>query len=311
MRAVRRTERGVEVLDLDAPAGEGVDVHIGAAGICGTDVRVAAAGPHPVTLGHELAGRLDDGTAVAIEPIAPCGTCDQCQASRYHLCRGGPDIFIGWGLDGGMADIVRVPERALVPLPPSLGVGDACLVEPLAVAVHGLRLAGVQGGDRVAVIGGGSIGLCASAAATSLGCEVGLVARHDAQVTAGERLGATAAISGEYDVVVEAAGSESAMAQAVALARPRATLLVLGTYWGLLPVPAVEATMKELRVLPTITYNRHASGRDVDGAAALLAARPEIAEAMITHRFPLDDAPHAFDVAADRAAGAIKVVLEP
>ena len=309
MRAVRRTERGVEVLDLDAPAGEGVDVHIGAAGICGTDVRVAAAGPHPVTLGHELAGHLDDGTAVAIEPIAPCGTCDQCQASRYHLCRGGPDIFIGWGLDGGMADIVRVPERALVPLPPSLGVGDACLVEPLAVAVHGLRLAAVQGGDRVAVIGGGSIGLCASAAATSLGCEVGLVARHDAQVTAGERLGATAAISGEYDVVVEAAGSESAMAQAVALARPRATLL--GTYWGLLPVPAVEATMKELRVLPTITYNRHASGRDVDGAAALLAARPEIAEAMITHRFPLDDAPHAFDVATDRAAGAIKVVLEP
>jgi len=69
--------------------------------------------------------------------------------------------------------------------------------------------------------------------------------------------------------------------------------------------------LKELRVQPSSMYGRHAAGRDIDGAAALLAANPEIPRAMITHRLPLDAAPEAFRIAQDRKAGAIKVVLEP
>jgi len=64
-------------------------------------------------------------------------------------------------------------------------------------------------------------------------------------------------------------------------------------------------------VQPSSMYGRHAAGRDVDGAAALLAANAEIARALITHRLPLEAAPEAFRLARDRAAGAIKVVLEP
>jgi threonine dehydrogenase-like Zn-dependent dehydrogenase len=88
-------------------------------------------------------------------------------------------------------------------------------------------------------------------------------------------------------------------------------VLVLGLHGGLLPVPGIPALLKELRVVPTITYNRYEGGRDVDDAAQILASDPVIAATMITHRFPLDQAATAFQVAADRANGSIKVVLEP
>ena len=76
--------------------------------------------------------------------------------------------------NGGMAEEVIVPERCLVYLPSNVDVKDACLIEPLAVAVHGIRKAGVNGNKRVAIIGGGTIGLCAVAAAGSSCTEVGL-----------------------------------------------------------------------------------------------------------------------------------------
>ncbi len=90
MRAVRSTEEGIQVVDIDPPAGDGVRVRIRSASICGTDLNMVKLGALPVTLGHELAGVTDDGTPVAIEPIAPCGSCDQCAAGAYHLCRNGP-----------------------------------------------------------------------------------------------------------------------------------------------------------------------------------------------------------------------------
>lgn len=314
MRAVRSNADGVvEVVDVAAPDdSQGVKVRIRSAGICGTDLNMVAAGGWQVTYGHELAGVLDDGSPVAIEPIAPCGVCDQCTTGRYHMCRVGPSVFIGTGRDGGMADEIRIPETALVALPDGLTVMDACLVEPMAVALHGLRIGGVRSGHhRVAVVGGGTIGLCAAAGAKALGCDVGLVTRHESQATAAAALGIGRIDRGEYDVVVEAAGSESAMAHAADLAGPGATMVVLGTHMGLMPVPGVPALLKELRIIPTITYNRHEHGRDVDDAAALLGAEPAIASALITHRFPLDDAARAFATAANRASGAIKVVLEP
>jgi 2-desacetyl-2-hydroxyethyl bacteriochlorophyllide A dehydrogenase len=311
MRAVRSTANGISVVDVPVPDGPGVRVRVRASSICGTDLKMVQGGELPVTLGHEIAGVLDDGTAVAIEPIVSCGSCDQCGSGRYHLCRRGPAIFMGTGRDGGMADEIRVPETALVPLPPALHVGDASLVEPLAVAIHGLRIAGLAGGEPVGIVGGGSIGLCAAVAARALGCDVAVDARHDAQRAAVERLGARVGADGEYPLVVEAAGSESGVARAVQLCAPGGTLLLLGVYWGMLPLPYIDAFLREVRIVTALTYNRHASGRDVDAAAALLATNPTIADALITHRFPLDDAATAFATATDRASGAIKVVLEP
>jgi 2-desacetyl-2-hydroxyethyl bacteriochlorophyllide A dehydrogenase len=318
MRAVLAGNGSVEVREVPAPSGPGVIVDVKAAGICGTDLHLVSGDDFPpprVTLGHEIAGITENGTPVAIEPLSPCGTCAPCRRGDQHLCVDGSAMLFGVGLDGGMADRIVVPERCLVPLPAGVAVGDASLVEPLAVVVHSLRRSAARPDQRVLVIGGGTIGLCAVAAARARGCEVALVARHDAQRAAGERLGATAvdglAGDGGYDIVIEAAGSESALATAVHLARPGGMVVIPGVYWGPVAVPGMAMCFKEVSLCPTALYSRTAGGRDIDAAAALLATTPGLADTLITHRFPLDAAAEAFATAASREHGAIKVVLEP
>jgi threonine dehydrogenase-like Zn-dependent dehydrogenase len=88
-------------------------------------------------------------------------------------------------------------------------------------------------------------------------------------------------------------------------------VLFLSTHWVPVTIPGIPALMKELGFRWAFTYGTDGGRRDLDDAAALLAADPGIADAIVTHRFPLDDAAEAFRVAADRASGAIKVVLEP
>jgi len=310
MRAVRSTEDGIRVVDVAAPvpADGQVRVRVAASGICGSDLHLVEWGPMPVTLGHEFAGWLDDGTAVAVEPAVHCGTCDRCRAGWTQLC--GQGMTIGIGLDGGMADEVVVPADCVVPLPDGLSVHDASLVEPVACAVHAMERARVEDGMRVAVVGGGTLGIAAVAAATSLGADVGIVARHPHQQAAAEAVGGRPA-DGRYDVVVEAAGTPSAFTQAMDLATVRGTVAILGTYWEELTVGAMPLSMKELTVVGAFAYGHHAGRREVDDAADLLAAVPELAPTLVTHRFPLDDAAEAFRVGADRRAGAIKVTLEP
>lgn len=301
----------MEVVEAPAPRGQGVRVRIRSAGICGSDLHLVDGGfdlPH--ILGHEMAGIAPDGSAVAIEPLLPCGVCAQCRSGDYNLCERGPAIILGSAHDGGMAEELIVPERCLVPLAAGVDVADACLVEPLAVAVHGMRRAGLRGDQRVAVVGGGTIGLCSVAAARASGAEVALIARHDAQREAGARLGAVEATDG-YDLVVDAAGTRPALETALALCRPGATLLLVATYWSGFELPGFALCMKEVNVVPASMYGRAGPSRDVDVAAGLLARQREIAPALITHRFPLEAAPEAFRTAADRRAGAIKVVLEP
>ncbi|HEV7679202.1 MAG TPA: alcohol dehydrogenase catalytic domain-containing protein [Candidatus Dormibacteraeota bacterium] len=317
MRAVRCSDGAVRVVEAEEPSGVGVRVRIAASGICGTDLAlIGAEHPPAVILGHELSGWLDDGTAVAIEALLPCERCEQCVAGAYHLCSGTPsgnsvDICLGLTvLDGGMADVVRVPQRCIVPLPPSVDVRDACLVEPLAVGFHGLRKGGVRAAQRVAVVGAGSIGLCTVAAAQRLGCEVGVVARHARQMEVAEALGATAA-HGVYDVTVDAAGSASSIATAMDMVRKGGTVVAVGIHTGPVPVDGAVFAAKELRIVASVGYSTHNGRRDVDDAAELLGAYSAVARLLITHRFPLDEAPRAFATAGDRSSGAVKVVVEP
>jgi threonine dehydrogenase-like Zn-dependent dehydrogenase len=311
MRGVRNTEDGVRVLDLPEPepTGDEVVVRVAAAGICGSDLHLLEWGPMPVTLGHEIGGWLTDGTPVAVEPVLHrCGECESCRTGDTHLCRSAQTV--GIGVDGGMADHVVVTPDCLVPLPDGLPVGDASLVEPVACGVRAVHRARVEPGQRVAVVGGGTLGIAAVAAAAHAGCEVGIAARHPHQLAAAEAVGGRP-VEGHYDVVIEAAGTGSAFSEAVRLARVRGTVALLGTYWGDITVTAMPIGLKELDVVGCLAYGRHGGQREVDDAAALLAAVPELAPALITHRFPLEDAAEAFRVAADRSAGAIKVTLEP
>jgi L-iditol 2-dehydrogenase len=312
MKAVRCCDKHVQVVDVPAPTGEGVKVKVRSAGICSSDLHMIDAGFElSVTLGHEVAGELSDGRAVALEPIAPCGHCDMCVQGDYYLCRLGPAMIHGVGQDGGMAEEIIVPERCIVTLPNNVSAADACLVEPLAVAAHGIRMLELTTQSTVAVIGAGAVGLAATAVLSPHVKTVALAARHDAQKTAGERLGAILDPRGEYDVVVECAGNSKALAQAARLCKPGGVILLLATYWEGVTLPAFEVGMKNLKIFSSSLYGRQGLVRDVEMAAQLMSQRPELADILISHRLPLDAATEAFAIAADRQAGAIKVVLEP
>jgi 2-desacetyl-2-hydroxyethyl bacteriochlorophyllide A dehydrogenase len=191
-------------------------------------------------------------------------------------------------------------------------VHDASIVEPASVAWHALRLAATGPGTRVAIVGAGGLGLLAVAGARRMGApEVALDARHPHQREAGERLGATIGADGHYDVVVEAAGSMESLARAVELVGPHGAVVVLGVHLGTVEVPWGPLFHQEAHLIPSLGYCRHDAGREMEDAAAMLAADPEIARTVITHRFPLEDAAEAFRVAGDRAAGALRVVIEP
>jgi threonine dehydrogenase-like Zn-dependent dehydrogenase len=309
MRAVKVLEGAPAAVDCPPPEGEGVTVRIASAGICGSDLHLLD-WAIPVVLGHEMAGTLSDGTPVAVEPVDPCGTCEACAAGAYNLCERGPSMVYGVGRNGGMAEMCVVPETSVTRLPSGLSPSDALLVEPLAVAVHGVRRAGVLGGQRVAVVGGGTIGQLALVASQAEGATVSVEARHDAQKVVAERLGGQE-VTGGYDVVIEAAGTAPALERAVELCRPGGTVVLLGTYWDRPPMPAQDICMREVSVVPSYMYGRSGGSKDFDTAARVLAGRPEVPGLLITHRFPLDAAAEAFAAARDRAAGAIKVVLEP
>ena len=313
MRAVRFVDGQVTLADVPRPedAPGAVRVRVRTAGICGSDLAMLAAGfPMQGTPGHEVSGELEDGTPVAIEPVVPCGACSYCRAGNYQVCRSGTEMIFGVGRHGGMAEEMVVPARCLVALPRSVDVSIACLVEPLAVAVHGLRRARATADLRVAVIGGGTIGLCAVAAAAAIGCEVSLAARHPAQRNAGTKLGA-GELSGEYDLAIDCAGSASATASACEALRPNGRLLLLAASFDSIELPGLVVAAREIEIVSSTMYGVSATGRDIDAAAALLGARPEIGEFLITHRFSLEEAVRGFETATLRANGALKVALEP
>jgi threonine dehydrogenase-like Zn-dependent dehydrogenase len=164
--------------------------------------------------------------------------------------------------------------------------------------------------DRVLVIGAGSIGLTLVTVAHAHGAQVDLVARHPAQQAAGEALGAGFALADGYDVVLDCAGSQSSFDAAIAQVAPGGTVVVPGTWFEPVQI-GTPMLMKEVHVVPSYTYAHHHGVREFEEAADLLGAHPELPAAIVTHRFALDDAPAAFRTAADRSAGAIKVVIEP
>jgi threonine dehydrogenase-like Zn-dependent dehydrogenase len=309
MRAVRNAPPEVEVVDVDEPEGDGVLVRIGAAGICASDLLYLQYGSREIA-GHEFAGVLDDGTAVAIEPIFGCASCPQCDQGNFNRCQTAGPTALGMLSPGGMSEYFRAPRHALVPLPAGLDVKDAALVEPASVAWHGCHMGSVGPTTRVAVVGGGAIGILAAASAQAMGVEeVALEARHPHQFDARDLIGAVAP-SGHYDVVLETGGSESSLFRSVELARPGGTVVYMGVF-GDIAWPHAEAFTKEVALRPSLGYCAHEERREFAEAADMLAGRPELVRTLITHRFPMEDAPEAFRVARDKSKGVFRVVVEP
>jgi len=311
MRGVKMTTEGIRLVGPTREPSEGdVRVTVSSSGICGSDLHLVALGPSWAILGHEFSGRLDDGTPVAVRPVIRCGRCDRCAAGAEQQCRGALGSMYGVSLDGGLADEVWVHPSCVVPLPEGLDIHDANLVEPLAVALHGINRAGVESGMRVLVLGAGPVGLCTVASARHLGAEVDLEGHRPSRTRSAERLGASLTTRTDYDIVLDAAGTQSSLDRATELVRPGGTVGILGTYWG--PVSlGLAFQMKEVTLVPSFTYGHHHDADEFTEATRVLASVPELADAVVTHRFGLEDAAEAFRVAGDREEDAIKVVVHP
>src|SRR5499433_3166456 len=257
--------------DVERPtpgAGE-VVVRVRNCGICGSDLHwyhghmmIPSVCP-----GHEIAGEVADvgagvttlraGDLVAVEGIASCGSCRYCAAGTYHLCPA--NGIVGMTIPGGYAEYLRIPARHCFPTPVTVPFDVAALSEPLAVAVHGVRIAGLAIGQRVLVLGAGTIGLMAVLAARAGGAgEVLVTARRPQQKAAALALGADrvfddtdeaalleAASDNPIDLVLESVGGTAAtLDTAVAACRPGGTICLLGVYTSAVSFPAIFTIVK-------------------------------------------------------------------
>jgi threonine dehydrogenase-like Zn-dependent dehydrogenase len=309
MKAVRNVPPGVAVVDIAEPDGDGELIRVAAVSICASDFLYLRYGSVQIA-GHEIAGVLADGTAVAVEAIMGCDHCGHCAAGNFQYCDTLLHTVPGMTMAGGMSEYFRAPRRALTPLPAGLPVRDGCLVEPGSVAWHACHLGQVGPGMRVAVVGAGAIGILAASAAQAMGAaEVSIEARHPHQHAARELLGATPP-SGLYDVVMETGGSEGSLHRAIELARHRGTVVYAGIFEHV-ELPHAAMALKEIALRPSLGYCGQRGRREFAAVADMLAARPELPALLITHRFPIRDAVEAFATAADRSKGVFRVVVEP
>ena len=286
------------------------DSQIASAGICGSDLHLLKAGSHsPHIAGHEISGITENGKNVAIEPIIPCGDCTNCFHENYHLCKN-ESKALGMTINGGMTEKIIVPENCLIELDPKVPIKDACLVEPLAVALHGLIKTQTNENHRIAVIGGGTIGLCAVVAANFLGCEVDLYAKYDHQIEAGFKLGA-GKLSDQYDRVLDCVGNDDTLDLSAKSAKPGSWIVLLGIPFEGINLPGLRIIMNEIKIFPSIMYSATEGVRDFTVAARVIAEYPTIGKTIITHRYHLEDSEEAFKVADDKSSKSIKVIFDP
>ncbi len=303
-------------------------------GICGSDLHWYGGGfPVPaVCPGHEISGEVAEvgagvegfapGDRVAVEPAITCGRCPACRAGDYEICA---DFkILGTHDAGGFAEYLAMPAYALFKLPDDLDWPTAALTEPLAVGVHGVRLGTVRLGDRVLVLGAGTIGLLTALAARAAGAaEVLITARHPHQRQAAERFGARPFSDGgddlqayafehPIDVTVETVGGTAdTLNQAIFCTRPGGRVVVLGAFTCQPQINALVLMLKEIRLIGSLMYGRNGARADFDVALEVLRQNRDAAAALITHRLPLRRIDEGFRTAADKKEQSIKVTIEP
>ena len=329
--------------DPVAAEGQAV-VAVGACGVCGSDLhsfRHGLAVKPGNVLGHEFCGRVlaapgVDGLAlgdrVAVRPLMPCGECDRCRAGELQLCEGAHESDIGYGSPGAFAERVLVP-RALVGetvfvLPPTVDDSAGALAEPLAVALHAVRLGRVQPDDVVLVLGGGMIGLAVTAllrlsgAGTVVVAELSQLRRKRALALGADQAvdptdtdvtgllrsltGAGAyGLGARVDVVFECAGSPAALATALKAVRTGGTIVLSGIFGAEVGVRLDRVVEKELRVQGAVAYRDEFA--DVIGYLADGRLR---AQDFVSHTFALNEIAEAFTTQMD-ADRALKVQIRP
>jgi L-iditol 2-dehydrogenase len=325
LHAARDLRPGEEARPEPA-AGETL-VRITDVGICGSDLHWFDEGgigdarlSRPIVPGHEIAGIVEDGplagTAVAVDPALPCGTCPTCSRGHRNLC---PTVgFAGHGrIDGGLREVMAWPTHLLHPLPPLFSTTDGAVLEPLGVAIHALDLGHVRTADSIAVVGCGPVGLLLLQAALASGATSALAVdplehRRDEALRRGAGLVLSPAEVRErapdlqVDVAFEMAGNDPAVEQAMELVRPGGRVVLGG-------IPSDDrtsfpASVARRKGLTLALVRRMKEDVYPRGERLVETGRVEVAS-LVTARFPLERAQEAFEWALSRQG--LKVVIQP
>jgi L-iditol 2-dehydrogenase len=312
-------------------------VRIEASGICGSDVmewyRIKKA---PLVLGHEIAGevikvgpgvdRYKEGDRIAASHHVPCNTCRFCLSGHHTAC----DMLLGTNFDpGGFAEYVRLPainvDRGVYGIPDEVSFEEATFTEPLACMLRAQRIAGLQPGETVLVVGSGIAGLlhvqlaCAAGAGRVVATDI-----SQARLEAASAFGADAAIHASEDIPAEVrrvnngwladkvlvcTGATSANLQALESVERGGTVLFFAPTD---PGVTLPVSVNEVFFRNDITLTTSYAGSPADHVTALeliRAGRIDVAK-MITHRLSLSETSKGFQLVAE-VQNSIKVIIEP
>ncbi len=323
----------IEPIIVSVPAiepGEAL-IKVSACGFCGSDIGIIS-GTHPrakepLTIGHEFCGTVVEigssnqgfavGDFVTLYPLISCGVCIACRTGHPHVCR--TLRLYGFDTAGGMAEYVKVSISGLIKLPKEISPQVGALIEPLAVAVHGVSSIKLTGNSVIAVLGAGPIGLLTALVAShsgnpkvvisdvlpsriELASHLGLRA-----VSAGNALSRAvdALTAGEgVDAVFECAGVPASAREMTSLLRPRGTIINLGVFKEPVPIDMQAVNFKELTIAGSRVYTKN------DFATAVNLASHLPLNQIVTHTFPLHDVKSAFEL-FKQGEGVCKVVILP
>ncbi|MFL2804452.1 MAG: zinc-binding dehydrogenase [Dehalococcoidia bacterium] len=330
----------MEIHEYETPSPElgEVLVKIRATGICGSDLNMnlAKTGPDIAPSGHEIAGEIVDvgkgvsseniGKKVAVDGIGTgkaCFKCWYCRQGQYIHC---PDK--NTRSSGGFAEYVSKDLRGCFEISDSMNWEEAALVEPLAVSVHGARIGNLRGGETVAIVGSGTIGLTSITAAKELGAgQIFVSARHKQQEEMALKLGATAVSSSEEnqleelvldhtngrgaDLTLETVGGSTSatLSQSMNVTRRQGRVVILGVFYGNQAIDWNGPVLKELTVQGSSCYGLVDGIHDYEASVEILS-RPHVnLQEIVTHRFSLDDIQKGFEAAYDKKTGSLKVQI--
>jgi threonine dehydrogenase-like Zn-dependent dehydrogenase len=293
-------------------------------GLCGTDLEIIdgtidpAYRRYPLVLGHEWTGIVAPGSPLAgrrvvVEGVIGCGRCARCVAGQTNLC----DTYdeIGFTRDGAVASRVAVPAVLAHPLDPAVAADDAVFTEPAACVYRALDRARLSPGSRVLVIGDGTVALLAVALLRLWSpAQIVLLGRRAGQaelatVAGASSFGTTSVAAGTgFDLVLEAAGTTGAVADAIAAVRRGGTVVLVGLppHGATVPLVVDDAVNNDLTILGSFSYSS-AAWRSVVTLLNTGQFRPGF---LITHRFPLSQWQQAIAVLRGGGSPRGKVLLE-
>jgi (R,R)-butanediol dehydrogenase / meso-butanediol dehydrogenase / diacetyl reductase len=319
----------VETLPDPKPAAGEVVVKVGRCGICGSDLHMTEDPAFGIkagdVLGHEFAGEvvalgrgadgLRIGNLVSVVPLKSCGHCASCRAGEVAWC----DHF---GLQGGgYAEYAITRPNQCVKLPESASMADGAIIEPLAVALHGVNMSGLRAGDKVLILGAGPIGLAIAFWARRAGAaQIVIQDIADFQQDRAIGMGATGfvvdradsigsaerALGGKADIVFECVGIPGLIEQAVGQVRNRGTILLLGLCTKPDTFNSFAMLSKEVRLITSAFFTR----REYEAALDALNAGAAEPRLLVTDTISLADTPAIFEALRHRTH-ACKVLIAP